>query len=372
LKKRAETASLESPITNRLDDCCITPGQSLREAIALIDCNCKGIVLVVDPENRLLGTLTDGDVRRALLTGRSLETTVADLLAAKVDGLYPTPITAQPGLQPHELLQILQRHDIHQLPLVDGDGRIVDLIVLDDLLPHEALPVQAIIMAGGKGTRLHPITQNVPKVMLPIGDRPILEHIVAQLRSARINRISVATHHLSEQIKHHFGDGRRFGVSLDYVSEESPLGTAGALALLSMGTEPLLVINGDILTEVDFRAMLSYHREHKADITVAVRQFDVQVPYGVIQSDGVLVTDIQEKPVFNLFVNAGIYLLEPIVHQHIPKGRRFDMTDLIHHLLSQGRPVASFPVVEYWLDIGQHKDYEQAQKDIQSGKFGGK
>jgi len=222
-----------------------------------------------------------------------------------------------------------------------------------------------VIMAGGFGQRLRPLTEKLPKPMLPVGEKPVMELIIDQLRNAGIQKVNVTTHFKPDKIRDYFGDGRAFGVDLTYVSEESPLGTAGALSLIGEKNEPLLVINGDILTQVDFRTMLAFHREHGAEITVGVRQYDLQVPYGVIESDGTTVTGLHEKPMLNFFVNAGIYFLEPSVHELIPQGEHFDMTELINALLAKGRPVASFPIVEYWLDIGQHADYAKAQEDIQ-------
>ena len=264
------------------------------------------------------------------------------------------------------LVALLHANNVRQIPLLDADDRVADLVTLEDLLPGEVVPLQAVIMAGGFGQRLRPLTENMPKPMLPVGDKPVMELIIGQLREFGIRKVNVTTHFEPEKIRDYFGDGQAFGVDLNYVPEESPLGTAGALSLMEEKHEPLLVINGDILTQVDFRSMLSFHREQRAVVTVGVRQYDLQVPYGVVESDGVAVTGLREKPVLNFFVNAGIYLLEPSVHQFIPNGERFDMTDLIKILLKEGHLVASFPIVEYWLDIGQHADYAKAQQDVKT------
>lgn len=351
-----------------LDSFCIAPGDSMRAVLGVIDRNRRGIALVVDAGRRLLGTITDGDLRRAILAGLPLETPVSAVLERKAEA---APVTAPIAADHATLLACLREHTIRQLPLLDTAGCVAGLVTLDDLLPEEVLPLQAVIMAGGFGQRLRPLTEQMPKPMLPIGEKPVMELIINQLRDSGVHKVNVTTHFQPEKIRDYFGDGATFGVDLRYVPEESPLGTAGALSLMEATDEPLLVINGDILTEVDFRAMLAFHREHAADLTVGVRQYDFQVPYGVIDSDGERVTGVHEKPVLNFFVNAGIYLLEPSVHAHIPSGRRFDMTDLIKALIAAGRPVASFPIVEYWLDIGQHADYRQAQEDVKSGRFSG-
>jgi NDP-sugar pyrophosphorylase family protein len=216
-------------------------------------------------------------------------------------------------------------------------------------------------MAGGKGTRLHPLTKDTPKPMLRVGDKPLMEIILGQLKEAGIRKVHVSTHHRADKITRHFGDGRGFGVDLSYINEESPLGTAGALGLLDEADETTLVMNGDVLTEVDFRAMLRYHREQRAELTVAVRQYEVKVPYGIVECDGPMVRTLTEKPTMEFFVSAGIYLIEPSVRRLFKRGERRDMTELIEALLAAGRPVASFPIREYWLDIGQHEDYRQAQ-----------
>ncbi|MDR3400913.1 MAG: nucleotidyltransferase family protein [Chthoniobacter sp.] len=336
----------------------------LRAAAECINTNRHGIALVVDAQRRLIGTITDGDIRRAVLAGFALERGVLELLAS-----HPAPVTAPLGTSTAEILRRMREASVRQLPLLDAEGCVADVALMKEMVKENDQPIQAVIMAGGFGQRLRPLTESLPKPMLPVGEKPMMELIINQLRDSGINKVNVTTHFEPEKIKSYFGDGSDFGVDLNYVSEESPLGTAGALSLMDEKHERLLVINGDILTEVDFRAMLSYHCEHGADLTVAVRAYDFQVPYGVIESDGMVVTGVQEKPVMQFFVNAGIYLLEPSVHRHIPQDQHFDMTDLIKQLVAVGRPVASFPVVEYWLDIGQHADYQRAQDDVKSGKF---
>jgi NDP-sugar pyrophosphorylase family protein len=219
-------------------------------------------------------------------------------------------------------------------------------------------------MAGGKRTRLMPLTADTPKPMLPVGDKPLLELIIGQIRAAGIRQVNIATHQLKEKITEHFGDGKRFGIDIDYIDEESPLGTAGALGLIEPPADPILVMNGDVLTRMDFRSMVSYHKKNEADLTVGVRQYDLSVPYGVVECDGPLVKQLREKPMFNFMVNAGIYVVEPAVLSYIPAGKRFDMTDFIQTLMDSGRRVVAFPVIEYWLDIGQHTDYQKAQDDM--------
>jgi dTDP-glucose pyrophosphorylase/CBS domain-containing protein len=341
----------------------------VKTVLQVINETAKGIALVVNEDQRLLGTITDGDIRRAILAGMDMALPVSELLKRKPGTLYPRPTSAQLGTDRSELLRMMQERRIRQLPLLDEDGRVVDLVMLDDLVPDEVIPVQAVIMAGGLGTRLRPLTDDLPKPMLPVGGRPLMEQVIGQLRDAGIRRVCVSTHYKAEKIREHFGDGRDFGVEISYLAEDQPLGTAGALSLMTPSKEPLLVVNGDILTRVDFRAMLKFHREHQAHLTVGVRQYGLRVPYGVVEHDGPRVTGIREKPLLQFLVNAGIYLLEPEAHRHIPSGQHFDMTDLIPRLLDNKLAVVSFPIIEYWLDIGEHAEYTRAQMGAQSGQL---
>ena len=333
----------------------------MRDVVACLDASRLGIALIVSDDCKMEGTITDGDVRRFMLAAGDLDEPILSVLNRKKGTLYARPITAPSGSDAHSCREVLLQHNLLHLPIVDADQRVVGLVTQNDLLAGQSAPRQAVIMAGGFGTRLHPLTEDTPKSMLPLGDRPLLEIIIGQLQKIGVDQVHVATHHQADQISDHFGDGANFGVNIAYVDEERPLGTAGALGRMERPTETLLVINGDILTDVDFRAMLAFHREQGADLTVAVRQYDLKLPYGVVECDGPTVLSLKEKPVWKCFVNAGIYLLEPGVFDFIPASDRFDMTDLIENLIESKRPVASFPVREYWLDIGQHADYQEAQ-----------
>lgn len=343
----------------------ISPDNSIRTAMKCVDRGSCGIALVVDKEWRLLGTITDGDVRRAVLAGTDLESPVSVLLSRKISTQYPKPVTAVPETDRKALIALMHEQVLRQIPILDNDGRVVDLVMMDDLIPTQDLQLQAVIMAGGSGTRLRPLTEDMPKPMLPVGGKPLMELVIEQLRQVGIRRVNVTTHYKPEKIYNHFGDGSLFGVELNYVNEDKPLGTGGALGLMDAPTEPMLVINGDILTQVDFRSMLSYHQEHLAVMTVAVRKYDIKIPYGVVECEGSRVCALKEKPQMHFLVNAGVYLLEPEVYEFIPNGEHFNMTDLIQRLLDSNHTVASFPIIEYWLDIGQLADYEQAQNDMQ-------
>ena len=344
--------------------CIIAPQTTIGEAIKALEKNLKGIVLICDEQRHLLGTVTDGDIRRAFLRGQGLDTPIAAVLEFKQSSGYSTPITAAATTPRPQLVRRMHEHLIRQMPLLSPDGQVVDLITVDDLIPDPGAGMQALVMAGGFGTRLQPLTDEVPKPMLPVGEKPLLEHIINQLKDTGISEVSISTHYLSDKITEHFKDGADFGMNLSYLQESEPLGTAGALRLLPPPQGPLLVVNGDILTKVDFQAMRQYHREHAALLTVAVRKYDFRVPYAVIQQQDGFAQRIAEKPVYEFFTNAGIYILEPPALEAIPAHGRFDMPDLIQVLLDRKQPVAIFPIHEYWLDIGQWDDYQKAQADF--------
>jgi CBS domain-containing protein len=249
---------------------CVAPSDTIRRAAACIDRTACGIALVLDAERRLDDTVTDGDLRRAMLSGVSFDAPVSSLRARRAGSPYPVPVTANVTATAIELLELMAQTKLRQIPLVDASGLVVDVVVAEDLMPETAPVLRAVIMAGGHGTRLRPLTDDTPKPMLPVAGRPLMERIVRQLEQSGIRRVNVATHFQPEKIQAHFGDGRDFGVQLSYVNEDRPLGTAGALGLIGLSDEPLLVINGDILTDVDFRALSRFHHEHEADLTVGV------------------------------------------------------------------------------------------------------
>ena len=345
---------------------CVLPGISVLEAVAKMDSYKCGLVLAVDDERRLLGIITDGDIRRAVLSGMDFRLPVQNLLDSKAKSGPAQPIFALVDSDPQTYLNLIKQHNIFHLPIVDKDGYVVGLIMANEFLPEGQMPMEAVIMAGGLGSRLRPLTIDVPKPMLPVGNRPLLELIVEQLQRAGIRKVNVTTHYKPELITNHFGDGKGFGVDIRYVKEDRPLGTAGALGLLGEFNSPLLVINGDVVTRVDFRRMMEFHREHRADMTIAVRPYDFRIPYGIVEIDGVLIKRVVEKPVFRKFINAGIYLLNPDVCLMVDNGQPCEMPDLINLLVEKGSRIVGFPVHEYWIDIGEKDQYERVQKDLKA------
>jgi len=342
-------------------DILISADVTVRDAMAAIDRGAVGIALVVDRGRRLEATITDGDVRRAILDGLGPDAPVAALLDRRPAG-HRTPSVARANTDRRELLGIMLSKTIRQVPVVDDDRRVVDVVLLSDLIDQEPFPDSAVVMAGGYGSRLRPLTDDVPKPMLDVGGRPVMERLIDQLHAAGIRRVNVTTHYKPEAISKHFGDGNGNGVEISYVHETEPLGTAGALGLMDVPREPVLVINGDIITDLNLHAMFDFHRDQEADMTVAVKRY--QVPYGIVETRGVEIRRLAEKPALDFFINAGVYLLEPVAYEYIPGGERFDMTDLIQRMVDDGRRAVSFPIVEYWLDIGEPADYERARQDV--------
>ena len=335
----------------------ISPDETITTAIARLDQAGTGALLLGGDDARLFGILTDGDIRRAILRNESLEQPCGNIASRN-------PVTVTPDTPPATVLQTMDKFDVNHVPVIDGDGTIAGLLLRSDFVRDNG-HVAAVIMAGGFGTRLRPLTENVPKPMLPVGDRPLLERTISQLRASGIRRVNITTHYLADKITSYFGDGREFGVELKYVSEDRPLGTAGCLRLVRDHEEPLLVINGDILTGVRFSDFVAYHHELGADVTVGVRKFDMQVPHGVVDCEGPRLLRMREKPQLTFMINAGIYLLQPRVYRYLPDKESFDMPELIQSLLQKGRHVVTFPITEYWLDIGRPGDYAQAQEDVE-------
>ena len=371
ISKRARSAS-EPGFGRKLADLqtvFIGPDATLRDAILCLERNSTGICLVVDDERHLSATITDGDIRRAILSGCELDADLNSIIHRAPNNPYQTPVTAPVGTSHSDLLQLMTRRVLRHIPLLDRSKRVVDLALMTELVAERSLDVTAVIMAGGLGTRLRPLTDHIPKPMLPLGDRPLLQRIIEQIRAAGVARVIISTYWRPEVIVNHFGDGSRFNVDISYLYEKELSGTAGSLRLLDMVDTPLLVMNGDILTKVDLRALFGFHQENDAVFTVGSRQYEMCVPYGVIDTEGIDIQRLREKPKLRFFVNAGVYFMQPEAVHAIPPEGRFDMTDLIDHLIAKKRKVVSFPIHEYWIDIGHHGDYDRAQTDVQARSF---
>lgn len=331
---------------------------TLEQAIEVLDKAALRIALVVDSKDKLLGTLTDGDVRRALLKHLSLETPVAEVMNSH-------PKTAEKSWTKNRILAVMEKYELLQLPMVDGAGRVVGLANLHDILNKQRHDNPVFLMAGGFGTRLRPLTNNCPKPMLKVGDKPILEQILMSFVETGFHRFYISTHYMPEVIRDYFGNGEKWGVSIQYIHEEEPLGTGGALGLLPHGEIdlPLFMMNGDLLTSLNPHSFLEFHQSHDAIATMCVREYEHQIPYGVITSEGAEIKSMVEKPVHRFFVNAGIYLLDPSLVKSVSSGLRIDMPTLLEQQISGGKTVNMFPIHEYWLDIGRMDDFQKAQSE---------
>lgn len=337
------------------EDFLTSPSAPIREVMSLINANASGIALVVEEDARLLGTVTDGDIRRGLLRGVDLDAPVREVM-------FTSPRVATTASPPEELEEIFRGGVIRTIPVLDEEGRLIGVHELREWLEaSEPLTLPAVLMAGGLGTRLRPLTEDTPKPLLPVAGKPILERTIEHLQASGIEEIVITTRYLAEQIEEYCGDGEQWNVGIDYLRERERLGTAGALRLLEGSIDqPFLVMNGDLLTDFNVRSMFDFHREQRAAMTVAVRHYSFKVPYGVARVEDVYVQELIEKPTYDFFVNAGIYILEPWVIEHIPQGQYYDITELIDALIAQGHPVASFPIFETWMDIGRPEDLEMA------------
>lgn len=313
---------------------------------------------IVERDGKIVGTVTDGDVRRALLGGVGLNASV-DLVMNR------TPITAPAGITNLAALNLMRRHSIHQLPIVGADGKVIEVKLIDLALAQQS-DHWVVLMAGGLGSRLKPLTDELPKPLIKVGDKPILETVLAGFVKAGFGKFFISVNYKSEMIRDYFGDGSAWGVEISYLHESERLGTAGALSLLpERPKQPFFVMNGDLLTTVNFEQMLKYHREHQAFSTVCVREHSVTVPFGVIDFDDHRLLGIREKPTQKFFVNAGVYLLDPGVLDHIVENEVVDMPALIERTIAGGKQSVVFPLREYWIDVGRLDDLQRASDEFQ-------
>lgn len=342
-------------MTERWRNALAFPDCSIREVVQIIDRESMRAAFIVDQDDKLLGVVTDGDVRRALLKNVDLDTPVKEIM-------HTRPLTCAPSQSRQTIKSIIEQNKLLHMPIV-SDGKIVDVVTLEDFATMERVENPVFIMAGGFGTRLRPLTDDCPKPMLHIGGKPILESIISRFIQHGFYKFYISTHYKSEMITSYFGDGSSRGVQIEYVDEVSPLGTAGALGLLPANIPklPMILINGDILTQINFRKLLDYHVENRGVATMCVRQYQYQVPYGVIETDGKLITSITEKPSYSFFVNSGIYVLEPELVESVSPNQVIDMPELLKSKIDSGKDVAMYPLHEYWLDIGKMQDFERAQ-----------
>ncbi|KAB7701671.1 CBS domain-containing protein [Plesiomonas shigelloides] len=332
---------------------------SVRDALSVMNEEALRICLVVDQQTRLLGVVTDGDIRRAILNNVGLDEAIVKIMITN-------PLSVVGQRPRSELLKLMQEKSILSLPVLDEQGRVIGLETWDKLSQKAHYDNPVFIMAGGFGTRLKPLTDTCPKPMLKVGDKPILETLLNQFVKEGFRNIYISTHYMPEQITDYFGDGSAWGASIRYVHEDTPLGTGGALGLLpdDLPELPIIMINGDVLTTVNFQHLLNFHMDNSADVTMCVCEYDYQIPYGVINGDGNKIISMIEKPVHHFFVNAGIYVVSPSIVKSVVKGQRIDMPTLINNHMQDSKQVLMFPIYEYWLDIGRIEDFNKAQSEI--------
>jgi dTDP-glucose pyrophosphorylase len=314
------------------------------------------IALVVDENDVLRGTLTDGDIRRALLRGAALQSPLASYLQRLFTSVHPDVGRA-------EVLDLMQARTINQIPVVDAKGRLVGLHVLHDFVGTAQRENWAVIMAGGRGERLRPITDAIPKPMIPVAGRPILERLVLHLVGHGVRRVFISINYLGHMVEQHFGTGEHLGCSIEYLRESSPLGTCGALSLLPETPScPLLVINGDLLTRVNIGGMFDFHNAGAFVSTMGVRQYDHAIPYGCVEVENGRVRRLEEKPVLTKLINAGIYIIQPELILEIPHEQEYPMTTLLERKMVAGLSVGAFFVEDDWLDIGQREQLKLARE----------
>jgi GDP/UDP-N,N'-diacetylbacillosamine 2-epimerase (hydrolysing) len=341
----------------------LSEGATIQQAITNLNQSCLQIVLLVRPDGTLIGTVTDGDIRRGLLRGLTL------------DGSVDAVVNKEPLVVPRELertsvLNLMRANVFRQLPVVDEAGRVVGLHLLDELLVPTQRPNLMVIMAGGRGTRLRPMTDTCPKPLLPVSGHPMLEHILLRAKSEGFQHFVLAVHYLGQMIEDYFGDGSRWQVQIEYLREETPVGTAGALALLENRPDaPFIVTNGDVLTDIRCGELLSFHCRNAAAATMAVSLREWQYPFGVVHTKGVDIVELEEKPIARRHVNAGIYVLEPRVLDHLITGEHCDMPVLFSRLKERGERTIVYPMHEPWLDVGREDDFNRAQSDFSPCKL---
>lgn len=319
--------------------------------------------IVLDNKNKLLGTITDGDIRRALLKHLEMDCSVAEVM-------NNNPVTALTSDGREKVMSKMKNGDLLHMPIVDNKGIMHDLETLQQLVYDKKIYDNPVfLMAGGLGSRLLPLTKEMPKPLLKLGERPILESIILRFSDVGFHDFYISTHYMPEKIQNYFGDGSKFGVKIQYVNEKKPLGTAGAIGLLpsSLPKLPIIMMNGDVLTKVNFESLLKFHNDQSSIATMCIREYDVQIPFGVVNFQNQLLTSIKEKPINKFFVNAGIYVFEPELIGSVSKNTSIDMPSLLEKQINDGESISIFPIHEYWADIGSINEYQSAKNSFKNG-----
>ena len=335
----------------------LAENSSIKEALRVIGKERVRLGIVVDSKDKLLGVISDSDIRKALIDGKGVNDSIINIYTKN-------PLTIKENISESELLALSAKTDIYDFPVVDEKGRVISIKSIASLLGQKKLSNPVILMAGGLGTRLAPLTKDTPKPMLKVGKKPILETIIQRFHAQGFRHFTLCVNYKKQIIEQYFEDGAKFGVSINYTKERTKLGTAGALSLLKDIQESFIVMNADILTELDFKALLNAHYKSKAMLTMCVREFRYQGPYGVIEKKGEFVSKITEKPTQTFLVSAGIYVCEPEILAYIPKNKSFDMPELVGVLLQKKAKVNSYIISDYWIDIGRMDEFNRANEEF--------
>ena len=334
----------------------VPKGATVQQAIHSLENSSMQIVLAVSEGNKLLGTITDGDIRRGLLKGLKLDGSIDEVM-------HRNPLVVPPDIGRELVLQLMQANKIHQLPVVDREGSVVGLHLWESIVSPTAIDNPMVIMAGGRGTRLGAHTENCPKPMLEVSGKPMLQHIIERAIADGFQNFIISLHYLGNKIEEYFGDGNKWGVSIEYLREESPLGTAGCLSIISNEPRvPFVVTNGDVLTDIRYSDILDFHGRHSAVATMAVRQYEMQNQFGVVRTKGVEIEGFEEKPVYRSHINAGIYVLNPEALNHLETKQYCDMPILFERIKQKAGRTIVYPMHEPWLDVGRPADLLEARK----------
>ena len=333
-------------------------GSTIKQAISSLETSSLQIVIAVSEDNKIAGTLTDGDIRRAILKGQSLDGLIDNVIQRN-------PLAVPPEMGRDLVLKLMHINKIHQIPIVDKEGLLVGLHVWDAIVAPKVIENMMLIMAGAKGTRLRPHTENCPKPMLEVGGKPMLQHIIERAKADGFKNFFISLNYLGHMVEEYFGDGSKYGVYIDYLKEKSPLGTAGCLSLLpDIPKLPIVVTNGDVLTDIHYNEFLDFHNRHEASATMAVRQYEIQNQFGVVRTNGVEFEGFEEKPVYRSHVNAGIYVLEPSALKHLHHNQHCDMPTLFERIKEKSERTIVYPMHEPWLDVGRLEDLIKANSEL--------
>ena len=353
----------KSGIEKNWKDSTLLDGGKIKDVIKSLNTSSSQVVVIKDIKNKFIGIITDGDLRRSLIEGNTLEDSFSSLI-------NKNPVTVTDHMDNHDVLDLMIKHDIHQIPIVDNTQTITGLHVIDELISKSKLDNTIVIMAGGKGMRLRPYTENCPKPMLLVGDKPMLHHIIDKAKLEGFSNFIITTHYLTHVIENYFKDGSKFGVNISYTHEDKPLGTAGALNLIpkKLIEKPFIVTNGDVMTDIKFFDILKFHNKNNAIATMATRPYQLSHPYGVVEMKGIEIESFQEKPIYHSHINAGVYVLEPDSIALLEAGEHCDMPTLLKKNKSNKRKVVAYPMHEPWIDIGRLEDLNIAREEDNKNK----